>query len=311
MNVNHNKHICILLGTFNGEKYLKDQLDSFIAQTYGNWSLWVSDDGSKDRTKQILTNFITQNPSRKIRLLNGPQGGFVRNYLYLLNQIDPTADLYAFSDQDDIWLPSKLERSIKVLSELESQVPGLYCSRTILIDQNGQYLGLSKKKNCKASFANAIIQNLASGNTMVFNQATLIHLKMGGQNLEVHGHDWWTYLTVTAVNGVVHFDNTPTVKYRQHCNNQIGATYRIRDLINRGRLDLNGQLRMTIRQNLIALHYLSKVITDENNHIARAFTGLQKPDLFSRVHAFMKLRSWRQTFFENIPLFLSVVLRRI
>jgi len=304
-------HVAILLGTFNGESYLGAQLESFLKQTHGNWSLWVSDDGSTDFTLKILNDFQNDHPEHIIKINKGPMEGFSRNYLSLLGSVDPEADFFAFSDQDDIWLPEKLAHAIKTLQRSDPKTPTLFASRTLIIDSNGRSLGLSKKKNRIPSLPNALIQNIASGNTMVFNRSALDLLKAGGPELDVYAHDWWAYLAITAVQGDVYFDNSPSLLYRQHQGNQIGASIKLRSYLNRVLLDLNGNLRNTISQNLRALKHIESQIPQRQSDLIHQIEKLRQKNPFFRIYSFMKLPLKRQTFLENISLFLAVLLGRI
>ena len=103
--------VAILLGTRNGAEYLSEQLDSFRKQTYKNWSLWASDDGSTDQTREIIGDFIAS-PEINGSLLYGPQQGFCANFMSLVANPEIQAAYYAFSDQDDVWLEDKLARAV-------------------------------------------------------------------------------------------------------------------------------------------------------------------------------------------------------
>lgn len=100
--------VAILMGTFNGEKYLAEQLDFLEAQTVTNWRLYVSDDGSTDATLDIIHRYQSKWGTDKIQYRLGPQKGFAQNFLSLACDTSIKADYYAFCDQDDVWLPEKL-----------------------------------------------------------------------------------------------------------------------------------------------------------------------------------------------------------
>lgn len=129
--------VAILMATYQGERYISDQLDSFERQTYENWELIVSDDGSTDSTLTLVNDFSVRNVA-KVKIVSGPGKGFVSNFLSLLFRDDITADFYSFSDQDDIWFDDKIERAVAWLKQIPSETPALYCSRTLLVNNNGE-----------------------------------------------------------------------------------------------------------------------------------------------------------------------------
>ena len=105
--------VAILLGTYNGEKFLEAQLDSLEAQSVTNWTLYVSDDGSTDATLDIIHRYQSKWGTDKIRYRLGPQKGFAQNFLSLACDTSIKADYYAFCDQDDVWLPEKLSIALE------------------------------------------------------------------------------------------------------------------------------------------------------------------------------------------------------
>jgi len=213
------KMICILLSTFNGANYLSAQLDSLLNQTCQEWTLMVRDDGSHDCTLEILDDYA-QRDSRITILPRGESLGAAGSYLTLLLAA-PEADYYAFCDQDDVWLPDKLTRSIQALAGLMDS-PAMYCSSLFLVDRNLNPLGRSRRHSRGPSFENALIQNIATGCTLTLNVAAvrLIRKRMPLTNRIVM-HDWWCYLVISAFGHVI-FDPSPTLYYRQHEENQIG-----------------------------------------------------------------------------------------
>jgi len=149
--------IVILLATFNGAQHIREQLASYASQSYQNWELVVSDDGSIDRTAEIVEEF-SQTVRQKVLIVKGPQSGFWLNFLSLVKHTEESkGDLFAFSDQDDIWLPEKLERAAEWFAEAPSDSPSLYFTRTALIDEHGMPLGLSPLFQRAPSFQNALV----------------------------------------------------------------------------------------------------------------------------------------------------------
>ena len=215
--------VAILLCTYHGQHYLGEQLDSFAAQTYENWEVWASDDGSKDDTHAILEDYKSRWDAGRLSIHFGPAEGFAANFLSLTCNASINADFYAYSDQDDVWEADKLARAVQWLESVSADVPALYCSRTRSVDADNNEIGLSPLFAKAPSFANALMQNIGGGNTMVFNNAAREILREAGANKSVITHDWWAYMVVAGCGGCVFYDSKPTLRYRQHSGNLVGT----------------------------------------------------------------------------------------
>lgn len=247
--------VAILMGTYQGERYILEQLESFKAQSYKNWQIYVSDDGSTDETLSKIERFSTENKIN-ISIVSGPKTGFVSNFLSLLSKVDLDDGYYSFSDQDDIWHNDKIERAVNWLASQPSSKPALYCSRTHIVNENGGDLGFSYPFTVEPSFTNSLIQNIGGGNTMVFNQAARDVIVKAGI-VDVITHDWWIYILITGVGGVVHYDAEPSLDYRQHVGNAIGF-----DSVSKRRLSklsklLSGESRGWHAANIAALEKIA------------------------------------------------------
>lgn len=222
----------ILLATFNGEKFLRQQLQSLEDQTCSNWKIIASDDGSTDGTVAILREFERCNPGRiEIHLndygfLGLNSRGAVSNFSRLLRF--STAKYVAFCDQDDVWVSTKLEKSLNALKQVESsfgEVPVLVHTDLAIVDENLNQLYSSmakaQKLNCEANnIRQVIVQNCVTGCSMMANRA-LIKM-VGFVPNEAIMHDWWFAIAAAAF-GRLQFLNEPLVLYRQHSANEIGA----------------------------------------------------------------------------------------
>src|SRR5262245_13136920 len=196
--------VAILLGILEGARFLPAQLASFERQTHKNWFVVASDDGSTDESIRVLEKFRDARGGL-VTICNGPSGGFAANFLSLICRAELKANYYALSDQDDVWEDDKLARALAWLSQMPPQIPALYGSRTSLIDADGRFIGKSPLFRKPPAFANALVQNIAGGNTMVFNEAARHLVIQAGGVLAIQSHDWWLYLLVTAAGGVVHY----------------------------------------------------------------------------------------------------------
>lgn len=302
--------VAILLGTYNGAQYLGEQLNSFVNQTYLNWSVWASDDGSSDNTKLLLQEFSLQYP-RKMQILSGPQKGFAANFLSLVCNPAIQASAYAYADQDDIWFENKLERAVHFLGSVPKEVPALYCSRTLYVDLTNHSIGLSLPYARPTGFANALIQNIASGNTMVFNDAARKLLVQAGSHVDIDLHDWWTYILVAGSGGQVYFDKEPSVRYRQHPNNLWGMNTSLRSQILRIKKLFGGRFANWNSRHLAALEPMRDALKPCNLTILDRFSSARKQSLLPRLIGLKKSGVYRQTMMNNIALYLAAIVGRI
>ena len=215
--------VAILLSTFNGASFLEAQLASLAQQTLPGWMLYWRDDGSSDRTERVMRDFMAGPCGARCVEVAGQPGrlGPAGSFMALLRaaaEADP--DVVAFADQDDVWLPEKLALGVAALGS--SPAPTLYCSRQILVDQDLRRIGESEPLRRPPGFPAALTQNIATGCTVQLNRAA-VRLVAGSRPPSSSLHDWWCYLVVAAAGGRLIADGTPTVLYRQHPGNLVGA----------------------------------------------------------------------------------------
>ncbi len=230
--------VAILLSTFNGERYLRDQLASFTAQTHADWQLYWRDDGSSDATARIMTAFA-QHLGRCTTQPPGPRLRATRSFLALLHDaLQGQASHFAYADQDDVWLPEKLAHGVAALRALPNDQPGLYfCART-LVDANLTPVGRALAPRRPPGFPTALTQNLAPGCCMMFNRCAAMLIDAAPLP-EGTWHDWWSYIIVAASGGTIIAGDTQDILYRQHNNNLVGEPrsfwHRTRGAARRGR----------------------------------------------------------------------------
>lgn len=303
--------VAILLCTYQGQQHLAQQLDSFGTQTHQNWKVWASDDGSSDGTRSMLESYQRLWPAGRLSVLRGPGKGLVANFLSLTCNEEIQADYYAFSDQDDVWEANKLEYALQWLNSVERGTPALYCTRTRLVNNEGQDIGLSPLFGKPPGFANALVQSIAGGNTMVFNKAARELLQEAGAQLPVVVHDWWAYMVVAGCGGKVYYDSSPTLRYRQHDANVIGMNDGW--LARFGRLGMHwqGQFRKWNGIHIEALRKLEHRLTPENRATLNRFARAREMSLIPRLLNFNRSGIYRQTLAGNISLFLAAVFKKL
>lgn len=305
-----NPHISILLATYQGERFLQSQLDSIVVQTHQNWSLHVSDDGSTDRTLDILLNF-KRSSERELEVLQGPRQGFLRNFMHLLASVPDSSEYFAFCDQDDRWVRDKLERAVRWLESRSGDKPLLYCSRTQSIDEEDQQLGLSPLFMHPPAFSNAMVQSIAGGNTMVFNRKVLELVRKCGTTCVLPSHDWWLYIVTTGAGGEVRYDPIPSVEYRQHDHNQVGANSTFGARFRRLKMLGSGRFRQWNDQHIAALDGCDHILTPQNQVILEHFKAMRNKKFPKNICHLLKGRFHRQTLAGNLGLLVGVILRKV
>jgi glycosyltransferase involved in cell wall biosynthesis len=273
--------IAILLSTFNGAAFLREQLDSMLAQSHDNWVLYWRDDGSSDGTIAILEAFAERAGQGRCVQIDAAPGrlGVTGSFLTLLRAVTEQLgehDAVAFADQDDIWLPQKLARGTAALAGIGRARPALYCARQILVDAKLKRIGESGAVARWAGFPASLTQNVATGCTVMLNRAAA-RLVAASKPSPGTLHDWWCYLMVTASGGHVLQDEAAVVLYRQHGGNFVGApasmSRRATAAIRRG----PGVFMSVLRQHVAALlaqpHLMSDQARAEVAQIDRALRG--------------------------------------
>lgn len=227
----------ILVSTWNGREYLAALLDSLLAQqTDAPIRILARDDGSSDGTRELLAAYAADNPC--LRIIEGRNLGVIGSFHELLKSADPDARLFMFCDQDDVWLPDKVAAALDCMTaEVEAPEPVLYCARSMVTDEGLEPTGPTVDHD-GPSFANALVQNIAPGHTMMFNRPLLEAARdhYAGEAMIMHDH--WAYL-IGAGLGRVHFDHAWHTLYRSHGDNVIGynvgpaarAKYRVEALL--------------------------------------------------------------------------------
>jgi glycosyltransferase involved in cell wall biosynthesis len=304
----------IILPVYNGAKHLAQQLDSIAAQSDADWHLILSDDGSNDESPEIIQNFAAKFPNQ-VRLRKGPKSGLTAHITALLDAVPDGQGAVMLCDQDDIWFEDRLASDRALLTSLcktHPQKPVLLCRRSHLCDEDGQPLVLSPPRPRAASFGNALVQNIASGNTMVFNRDLLLKLrKMPDAARNCAYHDWWIYQIATGIGGHVHCDAEPKIFYRQHTSNLVGVPRGIKGIFARAARLLNGTGSAESDTHLTALAAVHEHLTPAAQHQLDAFQAARKGSLFERLKHMKRAGVYRQSRPETALLWLAALARRL
>lgn len=218
--------VAVIMSTYNGEKFIREQIDSILAQKDVDITLYVRDDGSTDNTVNIVRSYLK---CGKVKLLVDDKNlrpGL--SFLTLLKRVVNTEtefDYYAFSDQDDVWLEEKLIKAVDMIKG--SDKPSLYCSNQILY-RNGIREGLRFKEPPEMCLLGHITKNDFSGCTMVFDRALamiIVERKTPKQDFLIpRCHDSWVYL-IACIEGNIFYDHCSYILYRLHENNVVGVKH--------------------------------------------------------------------------------------
>lgn len=257
--------ITVLLGLYNGGADLGPQLQSYLDQTLKPSRILASDDGSEDDSRTQFDAFSDRAAAQGITgtLCEGPGRGLTANFLSLLARTNPDADYTALSDQDDIWLPGKLEQAVALLAPYGTR-PALLGTRSWEWQPDTDQRQLSRPIPGPLDFTHALAQNFAGGNTMVLNRAALALVQRALPDLpEPAVHDWWLYQLISGAGGAVLLDDRPQLLYRQHHGNQIGANSTLRSKLRRFGAMLGGTYRQWTDQNIAALQARPELLTPE------------------------------------------------
>lgn len=206
----------VLLAAYQGAAFLPAQLASLAGQLGVDWRLLWRDDGSTDATVAVLEGFAAAHPGR-VRRLPGPgRLGATEGFLALLDAAPPEIPC-AFMDQDDVWLPGKLERALGRLRGAEAS-----CGRLELVDAELNHLAFSPLPRVAPGFASLLAHNVAAGCTMALSpRGRALALAMPPP--PGTAHDWWAALLVTGQGGRLDYDGQPMIRYRQHGGNAVGG----------------------------------------------------------------------------------------
>ncbi len=206
--------VTVLLSTYNGEKYLEEQLHSLIGQKGVETDILVRDDGSTDSTRNILDKWQKQG---LLEWYSGENMGYALSFMDLVKRA-PRSDYYAFCDQDDIWLEDKLQNAVESLEKVENGVK-LYCSN-VFYYKSGETKGGIHSAPPYYDRYTAMVRNIAPGCSMVFSERLKDILSLNPPKRLI-AHDFWIFQAAMLLGEVV-YDFTPSMLYRQHENNQIG-----------------------------------------------------------------------------------------
>lgn len=301
--------VTVLLSTYNGSKFLQQQLNSLYEQTYPEIRILVRDDGSSDSTRSILES---EQSRGVIEVLEGHNNlGPTMSFFELLRGAASTETQYvAFCDQDDVWHPHKIAHAVLALTEAAGNCPALYCSRLEIVDEHLRHIGYTQRPR-KVGFGNALVENVAVGCTIVLNRKAI---DLIGENLpsKVLIHDWWCYLVVSCFGEII-FGSSADIKYRQHASNIIGVATNVFDQWGRKlrRFWGSGEGHLWLsEQASVFSSMFSEQLPLAHREVLATFVAARS-SFKCRVQLTFCTGIWRQKWFDNLILRILVLIKRI
>lgn len=296
--------VVVLVSTYNGSKYLREQLDSILEQSYPV-DVLIRDDGSSDDTISIIEEYMDNFP--QVQLIKGENVGCLQSFFALLRAAKGYR-YYAFSDQDDVWFKDKIEVAIKHLQALNEDKPCVYASCSLIVNE---FLEGNKhtQHNCRGlSFYNVIVQNIMPGHTQVMNQK-LVDMTLAYTNdfSQLFVHDFWIAM-IAVTFGECYFDNEPHTYYRQHENQVIGYGH--------GRFSWIWERLVHVKDGV------ARQITHQDDYFLATFEDLLQADqvcelkrllhsqrnVFTRIAYLWRARVYRQRHFETLLFYVLYLL---
>lgn len=296
--------IAILMATYNGEKYICQQIDSILSQTCKDWELYIHDDGSTDNTISAVESYVEKYPN-KIHLIDGKStGGAKYNFFYMFGQVE--APYYMTCDQDDVWLDKKIELTYDKMLTIENKadVPCLVYTELRVVDSElntiADTMSGYQSLDChKRTINQFILQNSVTGCTMMVNRALRDKMLRITDIDNTIMHDWWAAL-VAAQFGKTAFIDEPTILYRQHGDNSLGAlginklSYIVR------RVWQKKQIQESLKLGRLQAREFAKTYNLPDDSLAARYAALED-----------KSRCERQRFYKENDMYKTGTMRRL
>ncbi len=307
--------ISILMATWNGEKYIVEQIDSLLRQTVQNFTLYVSDDCSTDSTYAILQNYQRRYPDRiSVARRKENSRGAKHNFFSLMTAHKD--DYVMLCDQDDFWLPDKIEVTLTKMHQLETQygtsLPLVVHTDLKIVDAELRVLNASHREAMNANYSrtrlkDAITQNILTGCTVMYNRALADCIQE--EPPYAYMHDWWVMLIASAFGAIDHV-NRATILYRQHDHNSIGAedmrllSYKLRRFVHAE--GIRQALRGTYPQAKSFLDMYRSRLSPQQIQLLESYCEIPRLPKWRRVQRLFQLGTLKNNFSRQVAHILFV-----
>lgn len=303
-----------MLATYNGEKFIREMIDSVLAQDYNEIKLILSDDGSSDNTLAILEEYANQHPDKIKHYKSGKRFGCAqKHFMHLLATFHDTPYVM-FCDQDDVWHSDKVSKTLQKMQEIEREgLPVLVHTDLRVVDENlretaSSFCKFMKIKGKEKAFNRLLVQNVVTGCTMMCNRA-LLELVVKSCNEEaIVMHDWWIALIASAF-GEIAFLDEATIDYRQHGNNSVGA----KDVRSFAFMKTSVKTKKMKKSLMLALaqaktfaNLYKENLTEKYLKILQAFISTENRCLLTRDVIYIKHKLLKRGFFKMLAQLLNL-----
>lgn len=303
----------ILMSTYNGEKYIEEQINSLLAQSYTNWQLIIRDDYSTDNTSQIIDIFQKKYPQKIFVIKDNLKNLGVTQSFFVLMQ-NSKADYLMFCDQDDVWLPDKIKLTLEEILKLEKNKqlishPALVFSDLKVVNESLKPITdsfwriMSINPNNAKQINKIIVRNSVTGCTMMINKPLKNLIEEIPQTALIH--DWWITLTACLF-AQISYINKPTILYRQHNNNVmgLGKKTKIKQLLSspfKAYKELKKkEISFQIQAKQLLETYKEKIEDKETINILENYSNLYQKNYLIRVYKRIKFRFLTDSWLHNI-----------
>lgn len=305
------KKVAILLSTYNGEKFIRNFIDSILSQTYKDFILFVRDDGSIDGTMHIINQYADRYCNVELLRSSGNKGS-MQSFSDLSEYVSSNYDFayYMFADQDDVWLPGKIQCSLDKMEDMireHGNIPLLVHTDLKVVDRD---LNLISKSFWKYQHINPdldglnrlIMQNIVTGCTILFNRE-LAQISFPIPNGAIM-HDWWLALVASAF-GKIDYIHEPTILYRQHPKNALGAKkFNLIYFINKMMMPISLEKNIIQSKNFYEM-FSSKLHLHQRESLL-SFLKLSSEVYYIKILIFIKFKFYKNGIIRNIGLFLKI-----
>ena len=306
-----NAKVQILLAVYNGESYLKEQLDSIINQSYKEWELLASDDCSTDASLDILNEYALKDPRIKVISSNKKYGSAKTNFMNLFQNAN--AKFVMTCDQDDVWDANKIEVTLRCMNKQDQNIPILVCTDLRVVDEDlhtldNSFLAYSHMDTSKLTFGYFLSSSIVTGCTMMINQRLLEMMQTEINPNKILMHDWWASLIASAFGAIIYL-HQPTISYRQHQNNSVGAEkFSIARAI--ASLDAKKAVHQkTYQQATEFLKVFKEDLSTEQLEQIKSYIAIPSSSKLTRIGLITKSESWRKGALRNLGLLATVMLQ--
>ncbi|WP_313344487.1 glycosyltransferase family 2 protein [Lacrimispora sp.] len=305
--------VTILLATYNGETYLRQQLDSLLNQTHKELFILISDDLSSDRTPGIIKGYEKKYPNqikslKNIKASGSPQNNFFR----LLSSADD--DYIMLCDQDDIWLPHKVEVTLKEMKQMElkwgNDLPLLVHGDLSVTDEEGtiRQKSMARFQNIAVHdnrFTHYLVENNITGNTVMINRSFLSYLTYIPKQCMMH--DWWLGLLASCFGKISYIDQ-PLLLYRQHGSNQVGSRGQMEQYVSRltQKERVKEEYRKMFLQARAFLKQYGQEMDSEKREALEQFVTLPDKSRLEKVSIIWKYKFYKSTIIRTFGQMLSI-----